>query len=182
MRANDERSGTAEVGVRVQEIVDTANRAAASIRAEAQAQAAAYLEQRRLEANQEAGELARELTELRESLSARAEKVERQVSGLLEAIDGAVQRVGKRPSSAGVVAGPDPDAPAEGREPENTPELIAFPGTGAQRRVPERARIRAVQMAEAGLPRDEIERMLRAGFGLSDPAPIADEALRSQHR
>ena len=48
--------------------------------------------------------------------------------------------------------------------------------------VPEQAVLRATQMAVAGTERTEIEKMLRTEFDVSDPARVVEQLLRAERR
>jgi hypothetical protein len=166
----ESRSGLGEVvanvGDRIQEIIDTAERIAGEIRADAEAAGDAYLEERRREADRlvEAG--VREFTDVTNSLAVRVEALQREASALVEALEEA------RGSLVGFAPGferpPDLHAAGEERVPEQ------------DERVPEQAILRATQMAVAGVERPEIESMLRREFEIQDPAALVDRLLHSE--
>ncbi len=142
---------------------------AAQIRSEAEAAAEQQGRQQQIEADR-----VREFGEISASLSARLEAIQRDASALLRELDTAMQRLASL--GGGLVLAPTPDRPAE-----TTPlEPVAFPGTRAgENGVPKRAALRAAQMAVAGSDRSEIERVLRAEFGIEDPSRILDDPGRT---
>jgi hypothetical protein len=153
----------ANVGERVQEILDAAERIAADIRAEAEAAADRHLRERRQEAERAVEQGVREFTNLTQSLSVRVETLQREASALVEALEqarrslvGFAQGVEQRPDA------PTPEPPTDTPPPE---------------RIPEQATLRATQMAVAGVERTEIEVMLRTEFGVEDPAAVIDRML-----
>ena len=181
-----------DAGVRLQEVVDTAERVAAEIRADVEAATALYAKERRREADLLAEERLRALGEISHSISARATQVQREALALVQDLDDAMRRLAAlngddRPPSA-------PKAPMRGRsaEPvaypgngrlEKVPERVerepvAYPGNRQLEKVPERARVRAVQMLATGTGTEEIERMLRTGFGIRNTAAVIEDALR----
>jgi hypothetical protein len=170
----------ANVGDRVQEILDTAERVAVQIRAEAEAAATEYLEQRRAEADRAAEDRLRQLKALTQSLAARAASVERETSALVTELDTAVRRLGE-------LAEP---SPAWAEEAEASAPQAAASGTRAQPqaperepvgdRLPEQALLRATQMAVSGTERTEIEMMLRTEFGIRDPESVIAQMLGSE--
>ncbi len=151
----------ANVGERVQEILDAAERIAGDIRAEAEAAADRYLRERRQEAERAVEDGVREFTNLTQSLSGRVETLQREASALVEALEQA------RRSLAGF---------AEGVEPHPEAATDAAPAE----KIPEQAILRATQMAVAGIERTEIELMLRTEFGVEDPAALIDRMLRPE--
>lgn len=169
----------AGVSERVQELLDSAERTAIEIRSEAEAASKRHLEERREEADRVFGERLRELQRVARSLSTRTSGIWREISSLTLELEEATSRLER-------LGGPDPLAATPEGEPEEPPtepdrlesEPIAYPGTAAG--APDRALLRATQMAVAGTDRAEIERMLRTDFGLDDPASVVDEILSDQ--
>jgi hypothetical protein len=148
----------ANVGDRVQEILDAAERIAGEIRAEAEAAADRYLRERRQEAERALEEGVREFTNLTQSLSVRVETLQREASALVEGLEQARRSLTRF---------------AEGVE--RPPEAATDPAPAEK--IPEQAILRATQMAVAGIERGEIEVMLRTEFGVEDPAAVMDRML-----
>ncbi len=170
------------VGNRIQEMLDTAERVADEIRADAEAAAANYVHEQRREADRVVSDRARELIELTESLSMRAKQMEEEAGALVAALEDAMQRMAR------LAGGAEAPAAAPGREPLSTPASPVPPvpvaaaqsSAASEERIPEQAVLRATQMAVAGTERTEIERMLRVEFNIDDPAAVVDEMLRSE--
>jgi len=150
------------VGERVQEIVDSAERVAEEIRAEAEASAASYLRERRREADRLVEEGTRELAERTRVLSERAERLWRETTELAGEFRQAA-------TSLQDEARAQPAAP-EAAAPEAPPE----PG---RRRVSGDAVLRATQLAVAGRDRDEIVAAIASEFALDDPGALVEEVL-----
>lgn len=163
----------ANVGDRVQEIIDTAERVAGDIRAEAEIVAARHLEEQRQRADRALEERMRELERVTRMLSTRAASVQRETSALTRELDDAVARMAR-------FSGSDPLASVPVGSPERPePEVHAYPGTAARERTSQQAILRATQMVVAGDERGEIERMLRTEFGVRDPAGVVEDMLRT---
>lgn len=81
---------------RIELIIEAAERAAAGIIADAEAQARSYLEQSRARADQIATERSAGLSELADSLMARAESVKEQSADLIEALEAARAQIAAR--------------------------------------------------------------------------------------
>lgn len=165
----------ADVGDRVQELMDAAERAAGQIQADAEAAAAQHETQRRAEADQLVEQRVREIDSIGRSLAGRVEDLQREATELIRELDDAARRLAD-------LGGEAPTA----REPwqaasKPSPEPVAYPGTAAQTGgVPEQATLRATQLAVAGTARADIERMLRSDFGVEDPTSVVDRVLRSE--
>ena len=153
------------VGERIQEILDAAERVAGEIQAEAETAGAKYLHERKLEADRVFEGRVRELAGTIRTLSARAERLEREAASLVEGLRDANQ------SMAGITDAAEPELAAK------VPERPAASPTG---RIPEQALLRATQMAVAGSEREDIESMLRVDFGIEDPTLFLDAILRSE--
>ena len=81
---------------RIELIIEAAERAAAGIIADAEAQARSYLEQSRARADQIANERSAGLSELADSLMTRAESVKQQSADLIEALEAARAQIAAR--------------------------------------------------------------------------------------
>lgn len=173
-RANPEIGDVVtNVGHRIQQILDTAEQAAADIRAEAEAASASYVRERQYEADRLVEERAREFTNLTHSLSARIEGLQREASALADALEQARSSL----AALGRVTAPEPAPEVPAPDPPSPPPEASRPN-GQGDRIPEQAVLRATQMVVAGAERTEIERMLRVEFGVDDPASVVDEMLR----
>jgi len=162
----------ANVGNRVQEILDSAERVAGEIRSEAEAEAKRYLDERRREADLAVADRLREFTDLSQSMAQRVESLQREAALLTEALDEA-----RRSFDADLAASANEAADTPIRQelrPTEDPEAVSDPVP-----VPDQAILRATQMAVAGTDRAQIEIMLRTDFGIDDPAAVVNRMLRS---
>jgi hypothetical protein len=73
---------------------------------------------------------------------------------------------------------PAPEPAPKPQPPRSLPVPDARPEPGPQR-IPEQAVLRATQMAVAGSERTAIEQMLRDEFGVADTTEVVDRVLRS---
>ena len=96
---------------RIELIIEAAEKAAAGIIADAEAQARSYLEQSRVRADQIATERSAGLSELADSLMTRAESVKQQSADLIEALEAARAQIAAR-LSEDVTIPPLADTPA----------------------------------------------------------------------
>lgn len=186
-----------QAGERVKGIIEAAERTAAAIVADAEAQARKQLAQARIQAERVAARRSEEIAALTDDLINRTEAVRRQSDELLRLLDESQRRLG------GVVQIPlDADTPAseppaqgggvwpnEGQGAESvgggaeqpTQHLRAVepqPGQGMPGRHPsDGARLLATQMAVAGSGRAEIDRRLRNEFGIEDTRAMLDAIL-----
>jgi hypothetical protein len=168
----------ANVGSRVQEILDTAERLATEIRAEAQAAGDNYLYERRREAEQAVEDGVREFTGLTHSVAARVETLQREASALVEALEDARRRLETLARSVEPQHPPTIGSPVVQPAPPDGAETGTEPA--GDDKIPEQAILRATQMAVAGIERTEIELMLRTEFGIRDPGSVVDQMLRSE--
>jgi hypothetical protein len=169
----------ANVGDRVQEILDAAERIAGEIRAEAEAAGENYVYERRREAERAVEEGVREFTGLTHSVTARVETLQREASALVEVLEDARRRLAAlaqsvEPQTQPTFRASPPQAPSPPR-----PEVAETDASEGEK-IPEQAILRATQMAVAGIERTEIELMLRTEFGIRDPASVVDQMLRSE--
>ena len=155
------REALAAAGERVVEIVDSAERVADEIRAEAEAEAAEYLRARRAEADRLYEARADELAEIVNGLPDRSERLWRDLAALTAELQRASHRI------RAAAAAPEAQT-AAASEPA---------GTQPSERIPEEAVLRAAQLAVVGTDRAEIQRALSSEFGLSDPAAVTDQLL-----
>ena len=166
-------SGKADsVSAKVEDVLEAAERAAAAIREEASEWASKHMEDARREADQMAGERARELSRLAKELIAGASVVIKQSDEFLRGLDqtavtaadnGATVRedganVQAKESAEGVDLAQDPSA-----SPPDTESPIS-----------DGARLLAARMAVAETPRDEIAQRLQDEFGIQDAGPLLD--------
>jgi hypothetical protein len=162
-----------ELAERIDEILKLAERTAAEVQQEAEASAERYLAERRAEADREienrVGEANRALAasataiaELSTSLREQAERVLEDVTKLERAAQAALARL------------PGETAPSSKRTQPAAPAGETGAGDGSP---PAEPLLRAAQMAIQGHSREEIERTLRADFGISSPEEIVGEIL-----
>ena len=161
----------ANIGERIQEIVETAERAAAEIQAEAEAAAAKYLQERQREADQVVQERMAELDSITELLAARAATVERATSAFVAETEQVRWRMAR-------LIGDEAPSTQATRFDEQSPRMPLRQAESSRSSVSEAAALRATQMAVAGAGRSDIEQMLREQFGIEDPAEV-DDALRT---
>lgn len=179
-RVTDLRGVVADVGDRVQEILDAAERVAGDIRADAEARAERYLEERRADADELVGERVGELAELTRTLKTRLEAVQHEAAGLIAELDRTIARMVRVP-------GQDASVSSDGLRPvptddRSTPQPVAYPGTRKASGIPEQALLRATQMAVGGSDRDEIAQVLSSEFGIEDPEAMLDRMLSAGSR
>lgn len=191
-------TGAAE---RVATIIDAVERAAAGVIDDAEAQAREYLDDARVRADRLGAERLRAVAEMTDTLVAQAEIVKRQSDALIDALDEAMQGVG-RLSAEGDRSGPDelraaadPAASEPGTDGESPGEerrkhlqpVDASAGRGEDPEPQERSagssarsagtRLLVTQMSMSGSTRQEIESRLRNELGVEDAAPILDSIL-----
>lgn len=189
---------------RIHEIIDAAERVATEIRTDAQAEAEAYLAERRREADRLAGERTLALDDLTRTLADSAERFKREAEGMLADLDRVIAQaragVGRDAASAApappaepvaerppLQPAPDPvpEPPAPERQAPAPVAVAAYPGSASERAEagePESDRtaealLRATQMAVTGKDRDEITAALRSDFPGVDADAVADEIL-----
>lgn len=177
------RRSVSEATARIEEIIDTAERVAEGIRAEAEAEARRHVAEREREVDRMAEERARELGELAGLLTERARYVFEQVQGLASALE----RTAAAIRAGGVPAASAEEAPEGGADqpppPDERPDTAeahpqpARPASPPQRGGPDEPLLRAIQMAVAGSERAEIERTLRRDFGVDEPGAMVDQIL-----
>jgi cell division septum initiation protein DivIVA len=164
----------ADTTQRLQEIVEAAERAAASVIDDAEAQARRYLAEARREADRLAEGQVTELSDLVDSLLSQAISLRREAERLQATLEEARGRM-----DAG--EGPERE-PQRDLEPE-APRLRAVDGGGAaaeseaKRADAAGARLLATQLAVSGSSREEIATRLRSGFQIEDPKAILDAIL-----
>jgi hypothetical protein len=177
----------AQMGERVKGIIEAAERTAAAIVAEAEAQARKQLAQARVAAERVAAQRSEEIAALTGDLISRTEAVRRQSDELLQLLDEAQRRIGGVAQSPIDAVPPAPNWSAQGEEPTSSAEdqpaqhLRAVeppPGQGMQGNSSfDGARLLATQMAVAGSGRAEIDSRLRNEFGIEDTGPMLDAIL-----
>ncbi|MDQ2676558.1 MAG: hypothetical protein M3Y34_07085 [Actinomycetota bacterium] len=165
------RSLVANVGGRIQEMLDTAERVAAEIRTEAEAAGKAYLQERQVEADRIVQERMTELDAVTQSLAARAASMEHELTAFVAEVEQVRWRMAR------LIGDGAPQAhPASGKR--FAPGAQDVQGDAGDPGVSQAAALRATQMAVAGAERADIEHMLRDQFGLDDPSAV-DRVLRT---
>ncbi len=176
---SDVASLVANVGERIQELLDAAERVAGRIQDDAETAAAEHQQQRRAETDRMIGERIREFDSIGRSLAGSVEGLQREARELIQELDDAARRLSELGGDAS--PGTEPRPAAVKPSPPPSPQPVAYPGTAARTGVvPEQAVLRATQLAVGGTGRAEIEQMLRSDFGVEDPAPVMDRLLRSE--
>lgn len=187
---DDARALGKDAAQRLGEIVEAAERAAASVIDDAEAEARRYLAEARAEADRMVAERLASIGELTDSLIAQADAIRRQSDQLLQSLEEARRRLegeqqppaaarGSHLSAVAPVAEPrlaeaprpEPAAPAPLAVASHDGDAAERPGT------PAGARLLATQMAVSGSSREEIELRLRNGFEIEDTAAILDAIL-----
>jgi hypothetical protein len=183
---------------RIQEIIDAAERVAAQIRGEAEADAQSYLEQQRRAADHVVSERVEELAAFADELSQQASDLRSQSGQIVSALERAAARLraASPAPSTGSTEAPraevevevEPQAEVDlqpAAEVDRQPEAVqaARPREPVAGRPltslesPDAALLRAAQLAVAGSGRTEIEAALRRDFGVAEPADILDQIL-----
>ncbi|MEX2105638.1 MAG: hypothetical protein WD810_01960 [Solirubrobacterales bacterium] len=162
---------------RIGAIVEAAERAAESVIDDAEAQARRYLAQAQADADRVVAERLAALSELLDSLLARAEAIREQADGMVGSLERARAELGsdRRPEAA--PRGSHLSAVATDPEPEPAQPPIDLRGRDGEGGTPAGARLLVTQMAVSGSSRGEIERTLRNGFEISDTTAILDAIL-----
>ncbi|MDQ3728138.1 MAG: hypothetical protein M3355_00965 [Actinomycetota bacterium] len=161
----------ANVGGRIQEILDTAERIAGEIQADAEAAGATYLQDRQREADRVVQERMAALDAITQLLTARSASMERETTAFVAEVEQVRWRMARLIGDDG-----PPAEPATGDQLASGAASQSPEATG--RGVSQAAALRATQMAVAGAERAEIERMLRDQFGIDDPLGV-DGVLRT---
>ncbi len=169
---------------RLGEIVEAAERAAASVIDDAEAEARRYLSEARVEADRLVAERLSSLSELTDSLIAGAESIRRQSESLLGSLEEARRLLDSEPRRPHAARGSHLSAVAPVAEPRpgGTGLRAAEPpaadrGAAGAHGSAAGARLLATQMAVSGAGREEIEARLRSGFEIEDTAAILDAIL-----
>ena len=164
------RVAVSRAGERIQEIIDAAERVAAEIRDEAEQQAAAHLQRGRLEADRVVEERESELAELMETVVARVAVVQRELDAFVEALRDSIGRIAV------------PGVTERGSVPSAEEAKSSGDEEGSGGQLSSAAVLRLTQMAVAGSDRAELERALRAEFGVADTDTVLDEILGGSSR
>ena len=178
-KQRDLRADTAQ---RLEAIVEAAERAAAGVIDDAEAEARRYLAQARSEADRLADGQVSEFAEAVDSLLDQAISLRREAERLQSTLEAAKAR------SGGVESAPLPTAKPEPDELREAPRLRAVdteeeahpeqePPGGATPADPAGARLLATQMAVSGNSREEIAERLRNGFEIEDADAILNAIL-----
>ena len=174
---------------RLAEIVEAAERAAASVIDDAETEARRYLAEARLEADRLVSERLSALRRLTTSLIEEAESVWRQSEALLSSLEEARRLLDEeephrpRPARVAHLSAVTPAAEPQPRESGLRPLEHSLPasrdnGPSERRgRSAAGARLLATQMAVSGASREEIEKTLRSGFEIEDAGAILDAIL-----
>jgi len=183
-KQRDLRADTAQ---RLEAIVEAAERAAAGVIDDAEAEARRYLAQARSDADRLAEGQVSELAESVDSLLGQAISLRREAEQLQASLEAAKARIGGgeavQLAPAAEPAGEElHEAPrlraVEGAEPPPTPVSAPAPEPPETTRAdPAGARLLATQMAVSGSSREEIEQRLRNGFEIEDTDAILDAIL-----
>jgi len=155
----------ANVGGRIQEMLDTAERVAGEIRADAEAAGRTYLQERQGEADRVVQERMAELDQITQSLAARAANMEHEMTAFVAEVEQVRWRMGRLIGEDRPPAESEPAGPPAPDEPAQSPARLDVGGS-------QDAALRATQMAVAGAERADIEQMLREQFGMDDPSAI----------
>jgi hypothetical protein len=180
----------AETAERIAKIIEAAERAAAGVIDEAEAQARQRLEQAESEAGSIFAARLASISELADSLISHAEAMGRQSEQLLASLDELQRGVPdvEGPDRPAVVVrdeGTSPGSAARSSHlsavvPVDEEEAETDDGAGASESAGSSAagaRLLATQMAVSGSSREEIAKRLRNGFEIEDTAPILDAIL-----
>ena len=169
-----------DTAVRLEAIVEAAERAAEGVIDDAEAQARQYLAQARSEADRLTAGRTEELSGLIDSLLGQAISLREEAERLQMTLEAASARTG-----AGGEAEPPSPSPAPPEQQPEAPRLRAV-GTDGPRPVETEvepagaaagARLLATQMAVSGSSREEIAQRLRNGFEIEDADAILDAIL-----
>ncbi|HEU5254174.1 MAG TPA: hypothetical protein VFU16_12715 [Solirubrobacterales bacterium] len=167
----------AETAERLEAIVEAAERAAASVIDDAEAQARRHLAQARAEADRMAESRSDDLADLVETLLGQAISLRREAEQLQQTLEAARTRIGVGPGER-LEQPPAPEPPVPPRlravgavepEPAGTPSVRSADPAGA--------RLLAAQLAVSGSSREEIAERLRNGFEIEDAEAILDAIL-----
>ena len=170
----------------VQPVIEAAEKAATAIIAEAEAQAAKYVEESRRRTEEIANQRATDMWALTDALIERAEAVKRQSDDLLQALN-QTRRGVEAALQAG--SGPEPSQVQRLMPVDSVPRGLASPPSPSRFAEPrpaasnsslgtsEGARLLATQMAVAGSSRVEITKRLRDDFGVDDAEAMLDTIL-----
>jgi vacuolar-type H+-ATPase subunit H len=167
---------------RLGEIVEAAERAAASVIDDAEAEARRYLAEARLEADRAIADRLADLRGVTDSLIDQADSIRRQSEALLASLEEVLRLLEDEPRRRTRTAHLSAIPPvAEPRLREAGPRPVEVSprddGRGPVRGDAAGARLLATQMAVSGAGRGEIEKTLRSGFGIEDPGAILDAIL-----
>ena len=188
------KASITDASLKIEGIIDDAERAAADIQADAEREARRLVSENAAQLSAVVDPLVRRVESLRVEADALVHDLEAASLKLVELTEGTTE-----PSPSGGLASaadelPPIDEPeAERSEPAemyeraegssgSSPSPVAYPGKGGNSNSspahpPEEAVLRATQMAVAGSSRSEIEDTLRVEFGLEDARSVVDDIL-----
>lgn len=174
-----QRALRADTAERLEAIVEAAERAAASVIDDAEAQARRYLAQARAEADRLEEGRDSGLAELIDALLVQATSLRQEAERLQVSLE----------EAKGLIEGNDPAEPSRQPEQPEPPRLRAVSeAEEPQREADDRrvdaagARLLATQMAVSGSSREEIELRLRNRFEIEDTDAILDAILGPEER
>jgi ABC-type transporter Mla subunit MlaD len=171
---------------RIGAIIEAAERAAAGVIDDAEAQARKYLSDTLAETDQLVAERLSAITGVTDSLIAQVEEIRSRSEHLIASLEQVKAQIeanaAQSPPAHPDAAAAEPEArgshlsavaPVAEVAEEREEELAQV----ADRRTPAGARLLATQMAVSGSSREEIEARLRNGFEIDDPGSILDAIL-----
>jgi hypothetical protein len=177
VRSTDLRHAMGQATERIHEIIDTAERVAAEIRADAEADARSYLAERKREADLVARERTSVLDQLTRTLADSAEQFKHQAERMLADLDRVIAEARAGVYASGAAAAVEAE-PAAAPTPTPPPRPVPEPATEPQSAdATSEALLRATQMAVTGKGRAEIAEVLRADFPGVDTDSVVDEIL-----
>lgn len=167
-KAEQPRSAAA-AAERIAVIIEAAERAAAGVIDDAEKQAQRYMEESQGHVDRLVAERLGALSELTETLAARAEAVKQDADRLIEALGEVRSQLEESDRSS---SGRTHLQPVESPAHSESPSVIRSSSNDS----PE-ARLLATQMAISGSSRAEIDACLRNELGVEDPEPLLDAIL-----
>lgn len=161
------RSAVTRVGQRVDQMIVAAERAAADMRREAEAEAEAIRAQARLEAERRTADRNRGILDAIGALRLGLDRIEAEATRAISSVEEVLDSEARKARGAEAPPSRDPAPPAP--RPQGDDPAAAVPR--------ESVMIRATQLAIEGKDRSEMEGALRREFSLDDPAAIVEEIL-----
>jgi hypothetical protein len=178
-----QRALRADTAERLEAIVEAAERAAAGVIDDAEAQARQYLAQARVEADRLTAGQSADISDLIDTLLGQAIALRQEAERLQATLEEARARI-----DAGEGA-PSEDAPPEEETKSEAPRLRAVEDEAVLGSLPESrqsaaagARLLATQLAVSGSSREEIAQRLRNRFEIEDTDAILDAILGTEEK